>query len=393
MAWDYRAYGSPTDPIHKSHLNTITGDYGCLRKFRYQQDERWAAADDERGSVSAKAALGTAAHETLARALTNARALPAILAGQPPTPEQVATVLGEELEREAGQRTIDWGDESPVSLLADRVAMVHGTLANLHRHVAQVLAVEAGFIVQLDGHWLSGHVDLIYRPRDNPDGLGLADWKTGSQRPDPIELNHSWECGVYAAAMHSGTFVRREVLQLSQTPGGWTARAGEITATHPSRYIAERNALESLLIAMATGATWGPREAFGRYPTEIHYVHMGDYVPYRKRGKKRVERPEDLRHWGLDTPGDVTFSPGQSRGPAWLPVRQTEDDIPRLKYRLRNIVGTIRMGRFIDMVSERCKRCPYARPCLNSGYGVVGDERKQVVDLVKQLDLDTEGNL
>jgi len=386
VTWNYRAYGSLGEPIHKSHLNTITSDYGCLRKFRYQQDERWAGTDrDTRNTVNVKAALGTAAHETLARALTER-------AWTEPTGwtrEDIAQVFAQELHREAGQRVIDWGSEDPTKLIPERVQMILGTLANLRQHVAEVLAIEAGFIVELGGMWLSGHVDLIYRPRDNPDGLGLADWKTGGQRPDPIELDHSWEAGVYAAAMAHGFFVGREALQLSQNPDGWTARAGDVVATHPSRYIAERNALEQLLIDMAQPdhPLEHLRVRFDRYPTEIRYVHMGDYVPYVKRGHKRVERHEDLAHWGLTTPGTVTFAPDQLRGPAWLHVRQTQEDISRLIYRLKSIVGTIRMGRFIEMIGERCKHCPYSQPCLNAGYSVTGEERKQVHRLIKQLDL------
>lgn len=398
MAWDYRRYGSITDPIHKSHLNTITGDYGCLRKFRFQQDERYAPADNaQRHTVSAKAALGTAVHEVLARVLTSPDAVAAVLSGPGHIgAHQIRAALRFELDLEAGQRVIDWGgEESTTRLMEDRAAMILGTLDNLHRWCAAVELVEAGFMVQLGDLWLSGHVDLIYRPKDNPEGLGLADWKSGAQRPDPIELDHSWECGVYAAAMHAGFFVRRECLQVLQTPDGWTAGIAmgtgvQVSATHQSRYIAERNALEAVLIELAAGVPVGASTVtFSRYPTEIHYVHLGDYVPYVKRGKKHIERPEDLKHWGLTAPGDVGFSPGQTRGPAWLPVRQNEADIPRLVHRLKNIVGTIRMGRFIDMVSERCKRCPYSFPCLNAGYGAVGDERKSIERMIKQLDLET----
>lgn len=381
MAWNYRAYGSIDDPIHKSHLNTITGDYGCLRKFRYQQDELAAGTADERTTVSAKAALGTAAHETIARALNKPEYVAEVLSEQPKLHrDPIESVLRDELEREAGQRQIDWGEDNPDKLIAERVQMVYGLLCNLHKHVAKVELVEAGFIVPLDGYWLSGHVDLIYRPRSNPAALGLADWKTSATRPDPIELDHSWEAGIYALAMRRGWFVRREELQLSQGPDGWTARHGTLSVTHSSHYRAERDGLERLLIEMVRDQTMADvsTRVFGLYPDEIRYVHLGDYVPYQKAGKKRIDRAEDLAHWQRAEPCEVSYVSGMYRGPAWLHVRQSEQDIPRLSYRIKNIVGTVRMGRFIDMVSERCKRCAYKRDCLNSGYGLTGADRRQL---------------
>lgn len=391
MAWNYRLYGSLADPIHKSHLNTITGDFGCLRKFRYQRDEHADAEPDAepRGTVNAKTACGTAVHEVMARAL-------AVWNEQAEfTREHIQRAFAQEFTREVGARLVDWRGEDPAKMIAERVTMIHATLTHLRQHVASVELVEAGFIVQLGDYWLSGHVDLVYRPRDNPDGLGLADWKTGATRPDPLDLDHSWEAGVYAAALRHGFFVRRESLELTQLADmTWAARASgpdfTIIVQHASRYIAERQALELMLMKMAASPSCGREMAFNQYPTEIRYVHMGDYVPYVKSGHKRVERVEDLRHWGLTEPGQVKYQATQTRGPAWLHVRQTEQDIPRLLARLQTIVGTVRLGRFIDMVSaSRCKGCPYSQPCLNSGYGAVGDEHKQLETMIKQLGLNT----
>ena len=83
------------------------------------------------------------------------------------------------------------------------VAMLRGVFETMHQHVGEVVLVEAGFVYQLDGIWLSGATDLIYRAPGSS-RLSITDWKTGAQLPHQIELDHGWE----AAALFRGTQAR-----------------------------------------------------------------------------------------------------------------------------------------------------------------------------------------
>lgn len=396
-AWNYKRYGSAEDPIHKSHLNDLTGDYGCPKQFRYKMDERASGKrehDDEARSVSGKAAAGTAAHETIARALGNPEARARILAGSSTFDTAgVQKVFQLELEREVGGREVNWYDDDPVTIAEDRSEMIAGLLKDLHRHVDAISMIEAGFIVKLGEYWLSGHIDLAYRPKSAPEHMAIADWKTGSQKPAPIELDHGWESGVYSAALHGGYFLRREQVSVEHTGGAWRASCRGRSFEHPSRYIAEREVLERALIDVARAVDAEARqpaelglEMFCSFPVEIRHVHLQDYVPYKKAGSKDVKRPEDVRFYNLEGPGRVKYIAGQQRGPAWLPVRRTEHDIPRLEHRLRTIVGMVRMGRFIDQVGEKCNRCPFADDCLNTGYAPRGDEQQRLERSLRVLD-------
>src|SRR5262245_1856129 len=387
MAWDFRRYGSASDPIHKSHLNDITGDYGCPTRFRYQMDARAEAeALDLERPVRGDAACGTAAHETIARALTSDTARPRILAGEAPHRDTVRRAFFQGFERECGGRRVEWYDKDGDTMIDDRVDMIVGLLGNLHRYVAEVVLVEPAFVVKLGAYWMSGHVDLVYRPRRNPDAIAIADWKTGATRPAQVELDHSWEAGIYSVAVHDGWFLDRAQLEAcSRVDGvpGWEVRCGSYAAGHPSRYIAERECAELVLSAFARAVDDSqsctfevPLQRLERFPAEIYHVHLADYVPYKRAGKKEVKRPEDLAFYGRTAPGPVKFEAGALRGPAWLSVRLGQHDIPRVEYRVRNVVGMIRMGRFIDQIGDRCTRCPYAGDCLNGGYAVRGDERK-----------------
>jgi hypothetical protein len=393
MPWAHRQYGSLSDPIHKSHLNALVSDYGCPRAFKYTRDAAAdGLADSEASSVNGYTAAGTATHETLARALTSPAVVDRVLAGQGISLDAVKRVYWDEWEREIDGRQVRWRDKDrPEGLHDDRVAMAHGVLQNLHRHVASIELIEPGFIVQVGDYWLSGHIDMVFRPRANPRVLAICDWKTGATKPLEIELDHGWEAGVYSAAVHAGLFIPREAVKCSKDERGHTlAACGGSVAHHASKYVAQRTAVEAALIdvgatqvaemaeAAARRTAALDLRAFREFPAEIWHVHLADFVPYQKAGRKQIHRPEDLRFYEREAPGSVGFVSGQQRGPGWLPVQVTEQDVPRLESRLRNVVGMVRMGRFVDIVGEKCRRCPWQAPCLNTGYAPRGDERTQL---------------
>lgn len=399
MAWNFKRYGGASDPIHKSHLNALTGDYGCPRQFKYEQDARVDRGEalEERQAVHGKAAAGTAAHEVIAAALTNVALRDHLLGGGRVSLDNVQVAFNREWSREVGPREVRWYDTDGHEYLAERVAMIAGLLNGLHVHVAEVLLVEPGFVAPLGKYWLSGHIDLVYRSKLSPGAVAFADWKTGDTKASNIELDQGWEAGVYSAALRFGVFLPRESAQLEHDAeaGVWVGRSGAIR--HSSRYIVERETLERLLVELATvqqhkpepeareaAAAFARREAldvvrFDEFPARIHQVHLHDYLPYKKSGSKAVKRAEDLAWYGYEEPQRAhKYKAGDLRGPAWLPVALTEYDVPRLESRLRNVVNMIRMGLFIDQVGDRCVRCSHARDCLTSGYAPRGDQRDEL---------------
>jgi len=398
MRWNWKQYGASQDPIHKSHLNDITGEYGCPARFAYSMHERASSGGElqHRDSVSGKAAAGTAAHETIARALGSAEMRAHLLGGGSISRERVRDVFAEELQREAGGRAVEWYDADSSKLTDERVEMVTGLLNDMHRHVAEVLLIEPGFIAPRAGYWLAGHIDMVYRPRTEPERVALADWKTGAMKPASVELDHGWEAGVYSAAVRYGLFLMREQIDvtLDRSAGQWVAQLHGYAAAHASRYIAERVALERALTGLALSyevrsnrdsaygedmhAAAAELRALhiGQFPSQIYHVHLADYVPYKRDTTKAVKRAEDVAFYGLEGPVKSRKCwAGEQRGPAWLPVQLAEYDVPRLERRLRNVVGMVRLGRFVDHVGERCTRCAYRDDCLNSGYDPAGEER------------------
>jgi hypothetical protein len=381
MPWNPRRFGTHLAPVHKSHLNTLAGDYGCPRRFKYEQDAAHDAppgSHEQRSQARANVVCGAAAHETIARALTNPEVSPRVLAGpNAVSVERVTHTLEHQILLAAEGREIDWGGSDPGDEVAEYAAMVHGLLNTMHRHVEAVVMVEGGFTLELEGVVLAGHVDLIYRTHSG--GLGITDWKTSESKPYQIELDHGWELGVYSAALRRGTFVPREAVTIAPALGGWVGRCGSFEVMRSSRWQAERDALEAQLGAIAAGGVHTQMMCFGEFPAAIHHVHLRDFTPYKKAGSKKVTRDEDLAFYGMTQPGYRKFTAGDVRGPGWLPARRTERDMPRLAHRIRSVVGTVRMGRFLDLVGEGCRRCSFAGPCLTDGY----QQRGEALDAIE----------
>lgn len=410
--WDWRKWGTINDPIHKSHMSTLLGEFACTKQFSL--DRQRELEGSSRDTCSGKTEMGTAVHETIARALRNPLMRDSILNGRPASSrDAIRGVIAQEFERATAGRTVSWyGKAEYDEALDDGAEMTFGLFLDLHRYVDAVELVEAGFIVQLGDLWLEGHVDLVYKPRGALlDSLAFTDWKTGAQKPHQITLDHGFESGFYAHALAQGLWLPLTVLdawrEAVATRGLLPVPSCPLDLVDQTALAAapdERAAMHVALRAIARrhvqglGLVEGVR-TFDRFPDVIKLTHLRDYVPYEKKGTKAVTRPEDIAYWSrtLGTevkPNDkITYQKGQQRGGAWLDVRRNADDVQRLESLLRAVVGWVRFGKFAAAVGEKCTRCSYRGPCLTSGYELKGDEAKALADALKGVDLGTTDGL
>lgn len=402
MKWNHQKWGTLEDPIHKSHLTSITGQFGCPKAFQYQMTAG-GIGTRVRDTTGGKSAVGNAAHETIARALSKPELVEPLLRGAvQPSEESVRKVFDEELARAADGRELRWAkSDRPDTVTGNAVTMVTTLLADVHQHVAEVVQVEAGFIAPLGKFWTAGHMDLIYRTHEG--GLAFCDWKTGETRAHPIELEHSFEGGLYANALHSGHLIPRDRLQVErwdfdpetgEDGSCWRATSERygVSITRPTRFAAERAGMEECLRVVAGRVEAGePTDAlhFGQFPEALYHVHLKDYVPYQKKGSKAVDRAEDLAFYGLSEPGRVTYVAGDRRGPAWYPMTRTEHDVPRLEHQVQQVAGVVRMGRFYASIDgNKCSRCAFKGDCLTSGYELRGDDADQAKRILDVLPKD-----
>jgi len=395
-AWNYKKWATLHQPVHKSDLSSLTSStFGCTERFRRRKDSEEGAAQ-RTDTIWGKRIYGTAVHETIARALSSTELSDRLLGGGAVSLQRIDDVFAAEVIRAAEGREIVWYGkaDSPDKLASECVAMIHGLLTDLHRWVAKIMLVEPGFISPLGDYWIAGYTDLVFRPRSNPSGIAFADWKTGVSLPHQIELDHGFESGFYAQALSHGSFLQREFIESRGNNGLWSAHSPYASSyDKATRFDAERACMESSLVHLAEVASAEkPTVHFGEFPSELYYVHLRDYIPYEKSGTKQIDRSEQLAFYGQQSQCKVRYAAGDTRGPAWYSMRRTKSDVPRLEHLLRRVVKMVRMGVFFESIDgNKCSRCPFRNDCLNDGYELRGEEKKDAERVLRNEEIDFDG--
>jgi len=394
-AWDWQKWGGANDLIHQSDLNGIVGKFACLEQFRRKKEERALEGKRTYENAGGKLASGNAVHAVLHRILRSEPAVQAML-----DPEQtfarstLQRAFDEEFDRERAGRAVDWYKVNGDKWRDECVSMLEGVIATMRERVGEVVLAESAFVYQIDGIWLTGAVDLIYRA-PNSTALSFCDWKTGAQKPNQIDLDHGWQSGIYAGALAEAFFVpfenvprvdgraHRDVVEdvCTAIAVAWQAVLDGGGAQLDVDGRTAQDTLDALV------AAHGARR-FDEFPERIRYVHLRDFIPYARGGSKFVDRPEEVAWHGLEAPAKVKYEKGETRGPAWYHVVRSESDAPRLRHLLRAVVSWIRFGRFPPAPGEMCTRCKFREPCLLDGYKPVGEDAKRLAQLTKQIDFD-----
>lgn len=358
MAWDHRQYGTAADPIRQSDLNELATSYSCPERFRRRKMAD-AAVDPDAPPARIYGAplIGDVVHKVIDRVLSSEKCVEQVNGGRqlvhmPPRRllERAVVDQLEQLRKERGGGDIIWVKTTQLSEETDAVTMIEGALKRVAQDASHILFSEASFVVQIDGFWLVGTADLVYRDRSG--ALVLADWKTGVRVASQIDLDHGYQLGIYAQALADGWFF----------PG------------------LSREYVEQVLAAGDIAVLMDEQGArVGSFPDRLHLVYLRDCLPYKRASKKTVTRLEEAEMLGVNVGAQVARVVGDPKGPAWYRGRRTAEDVARLKVSLKTIVGSVRLGRFIENIGgDTCGKCAFARACLNQGYGVQGDDRKEL---------------
>lgn len=391
MRWDPRRYGSIDDPCHKSHLESLVGEYGCSRRF--ELDRRAEASRAPRSAlVSGQMLMGTVVHAVLERTVMAPHVMSQLREGAELDLASTLRVVRDEWERHADGLDVRWGrGESLEAELARTAEMVRGVMLTWPARIKAPRLAEAGFIAPLGSLWTEGHIDLVFEAHGGR--LALLDWKRGTQLPPQVVLDHGWEGAIYSAALRHGVLLPRWMLARWRTCGTMAPELPREDRMAMRDAESERDAMHAALRGCGRLLEAGKRLPggvimYGQFPEEIYRVHLRDFVPYRNAGSKTVTRPDEIAHFGLSGPGTVRYKAGDVRGPGWYRVRRTEQDLPRLERMLRTVVGLVRMGKFVEAIGKQCVRCGHSGVCLTSGYGLGESDMRAVNSVARQLDCD-----
>ncbi len=332
MPWAFQKFGTEADPIRQSAINAIASQNGCARRYRFDRD---AQADGTAQPPAAhwRTCLGTAVHAVIERALTRTWSqIEAIYgpAASVPRPadappgwaprslrDRIDEVLREELTRAAGVDAA--GQPRPVEWYDEHPETEIAAGVAMVIGALRTTAERASSIIACEApyraqldEWWLDGTIDLVYRRRVDDALAFADWKTGERKLPQVVIDFGYQPSQYAYALEHGVLF----------PG--TERELRL----------------------------------GTAPAELHIVHLRDFVPYVKKPRTAGKNVGDLR------------------GPGWYASQRTSSDVARLRVSLRTIVGTVRMGRFVEQLGEQCGRCPHRGPCLTDGHVSKGDQRR-----------------
>lgn len=352
--WDHRQYGTESDPFRQSDLNQLTSSFGCGRRMQFNKEAD--ANEDKRKTERAFGGrvIGTATHGVIARVLWSAP--DKILRGGRMKEPTLRSALREEIDVAAEGLPIEWGKKKEKAELDAAFEMIRGALETLPEYAKSIELVEAPFTVEVPSKMRKkahgrGTIDLVFRGHD--DALWFSDWKTGAQRADQITLDHGYQVAMYSTALQFGKF---EDPRLSS----------------PIEHVR----IAGIEAAKKRGGALGSF-AFGERPAGAYIVHLRDFVGYSRKGKRKLSALDE--GWRGMSAGDVyAYEKGDPRGRGWYASRRTPIDDARFALSVSTVVGTVRLGRFVEMIGEGCRRCPYKGPCLTDGAGFAADEMKEV---------------
>lgn len=395
MPWDYRKFGTASDPVRQSALGAFASQNGCALRYKYERDAESEGAVRTFERHAWRPALGTAVHAVIERALT--KVPEHILAGRRPSRESTLAALDEALAK--ATRTpeevaanapgdasrIDWRDDNPVLERSAGVSMVLGALATTAERACEIVAVEAPFRAQLDDYHLEGTADLVYRPRSHPEGIALADWKTGERHAPRVILDKGYQVSAYSYALEHGTLwpgTEREV-RLGQHPQS-------IHIVHLRDFVAYDRALGLLRSLRGSGPATS-NELAARVPQyQLNPRSISAILsPLHEQGLvAKGKGPRNATLWSASA-----SSGSPSTKTIWYESQRSSTDVARFRVSLKTIVGTARMGRFVESLGEQCDRCPFREQCLGQGYGPTKTERQQIDAALAGLDLsDLDGS-
>ena len=335
--WDHRAFGTEADPVRQSALNAIASQQGCAKRYAYERQAE-AAGGRKPDRAHWKPTLGTAIHAVIERALVR-------------TWEPLVRMFGPDAARPEGT-SAGWAPKS----LVDRVDEV------LREEIEKA----------------RGKLDLYWHDADPGDEMRAAvamiigALRTTVERAESIvgvEVPWSAQLDAYHLAGTMDLIYRRRG-DAAVCISDW--KSGE-RRLHPV-LLDHGYQVGSYAYALEHGTLWPRTEratVIGAPPAEISIVHLRDFVPYVKKTSRA--------------------KPGDLRGPGWYASRRTSSDVARLRVSLKTVVGTVRMGRFLEQLGEQCSRCPFRTDCLTAGHELDAAEGRALARALDGIDTSHDG--
>jgi hypothetical protein len=211
----------------------------------------------------------------------------------------------------------------------------------------RVVEVERSFMVESNGVWIAGSVDLIIKGKQSGTFV-VIDWKTGKGKTQ-FEMDNSYQSRIYAYALEHGEFFLKPAFLDS---GRDYHEAWEKTHI---------------------------KNTYGIRP-EIVYCYLRDLLPAKRDSTRKSD------HY-CSAKGVLHSVKGEARGPIWYSTK-VPTDMRRLEYSAKVAVALSKMGMWPEYFGNHCKTCLHASRCEN--MGVMYSEKQTVMNLMEEIGIELD---
>lgn len=322
----FDAWGEQTNPIRQSDLQNVFGSvFGCPKNFA--MSKLYPVKSDR---INFRTALGDILHNMILQDLNGC-----------PWPRKKVADFVKEYPREIyGQEDEDITEYQEILDLL----IANPIYKNIKKRVVEV---ERSFLVESNGIWIAGSVDVIIKGKQEGSYV-VIDWKTGKGKTQ-FEMDNSYQSRIYAYALEHGEFFLKPVFLDSGR----------------SYYEAyEKTHIKN---------TYGVRP-------EIVYCYLRDLLPAKRDSTRKSD------HY-CSAKGVMYSKKGEPRGPAWYSTK-VPTDMRRLEYSVKVAVALSKSGMWPEYFGNHCKTCLYASKCEN--MGVMYNEKQTLMNLVDELGIELD---
>jgi len=322
----FENWGSIENPIRQSDLNSLFGSvHRCPKKFALSK-----IYPGEGGSVGYRMALGEIVHRAMENILKYDKH-PNIKRMLSYYEKKKRIIYDEKFNVEYYQEMID-------KIIQDRVFKMISK---------RVLDVERSFLVEIDGYYLAGTIDVIIKGKNKNEAV-IIDWKTGSPKSQ-YEMDHGYQTQIYRLAVEKGTFFLRP----------------EDTESGKDYYKSYKKT--------------GQKNQFKK-KAKVIFAHLNEVVPARRDTERKC------RHYSAEKmaeDGKVKIKKGFPKGPIYYETRPTDEDYKRLVYAVRTAVAMGESGLFPEAMGQHCERCHLESRCVS--FAMNNDMKQEVMGVMQEL--------
>jgi hypothetical protein len=237
--------------------------------------------------------------------------------------DEADTIFRQRYRYLAQNQRINWEGRDPRQEGRAYLEILRSFLKTARRKVKHVIASNQPFEFALDDIYCQGTIDLLYENED--DKLCLSRFNFSKKRPSRWLIDNDAVLRMHATALVEGVFGAPELC---------------------------------------------------RWPDQLEWVQLHDWLPIKKGSRVKIEHPEQSEHFGAPLWTSITVTESNTFGPGFYQSKQRPEMTSRFAFSLKQFKNAVQEDRLVETFGEHCRSCPYQTPCRAEGSDLLGPHER-----------------